>query len=792
MKIAIERHPKGLHQGVDSYSLTEDQLKDMTLAQFRLLLVKDDLILKDDQFIVAGTAVDTGQEATRLVKDAVTGDAIEVREKADAAPGTTVPLVIRRTPKGLGDGNDKTHRVNRVDLGTLTVAQLRTALEKKGYILAADTFTDQGIAVTAAAESTTLVTDIVAGENHVNVRNQAEVDAGTQGAAVSLIIKREPKGLGDGKDKTHKVTQGELDAMTLAGLRTALVGAGYMEADDKFTDQGVEVDPATEAARKVTSILTADKALGLRSKAEVDKAAWEKDAPKIDLSKYTPDLKPPAAPSHTPATDQTGQAPPGFGSIVAPDTARTFSELDEPTLRAILTDSRLYPTSTQSPACAALVVKNDVDFAAENIVQCKTIETLGSRFSRVDTIHFTYSEEMMKWNKQMVTDTSAGSTIPQIFGLQGSYRHETSRLKFRQHATACLTATIALPKLRVSLTGVSLTKTFVQAVKDAVASGHAPKLLDTLARSGQFIATDFYVGGKIICSTRKELSENYTAETLGREFKLAAQGSFEASGLPVTLAGGGGWKDITSEERRRLEQSFDLSVTTIGGFGESSGSEPTKLGANWMDTVLKFPRTWRVMGIDSAEPTLTYLEKGLEDDAKGMLRDYFQSKLILKHAGPAGKTIGKRWDDDLGGVKRVAGANIRQAKLVDGVQFVYDLSGGGQRTAPWRGKSVESEVQMRLAPGDEIVAVEVGWDDTIDHLIFWTRQGRRYPPGDGTRYGWTNAVQRMVFDQPRIQGFWGHEDHFVESVGVQYLDLDESLPPAQRSALLSLERYLYS
>jgi hypothetical protein len=96
-----------------------------------------------------------------------------------------------------------------------------------------------------------------------------------------------------------------------------------------------------------------------------------------------------------------------------------------------------------------------------------------------------------------------------------------------------------------------------------------------------------------------------------------------------------------------------------------------------------------------------------------------------------------------------------------------------------------------LQSGDEIVGVEVGFDSTVDHLIFWTKDGRRYPPTG--QYGGEKAKKRKVFGQPRIRGFYGMSANYLDGFGVRYLELTKSPGSGvSKSALLSLERYIYS
>jgi hypothetical protein len=132
--------------------------------------------------------------------------------------------------------------------------------------------------------------------------------------------------------------------------------------------------------------------------------------------------------------------------------------------------------------------------------------------------------------------------------------------------------------------------------------------------------------------------------------------------------------------------------------------------------------------------------------------------------------------------------------LVDGVQIVYEMKDGSKQRTRWHGASRQElppDASFMVPDGDEIVGVEVGTDQTVDHLVFWTRDGRRYPPTG--QYGGNKAKNVTVFGQPRIRGFHGMAANYLDAFGVDYYELTKDPEDGvTSSALRSLERYIYS
>jgi len=623
---------------------------------------------------------------------------------------------------------------------------------------------------------------------------------------ISLNVKRTPKGLG-GKDKVYQIKELELESMTLEALRTGLQGKGYILPDDRFVDQGVPKTKEEESNLTVSDILIKEDGEGktvynidVYSKTAaadvLEDDQWQEHTPKVQSSDFKVNLEVPKLADYTPTKDHTTDAGTGFPSTTVPITqekARTFSQLEKSEQVSLLKACRLYPRKGAKATCAALRMADQIEFCGTNIIKCKQIQLLESHVVREDRVSVSYSEEVSKWHSYLVEASKLGASVPLTFDMTAGGGHSQTDQGFSKGVTVYLSKVLALPKAEVLLEDVEVSSIFVDAVKKAVEKKSGYELMRVLHTHGHFVATHFVLGGKVICTSSKVLKEHWKRAQLGWSFNAQAAGAFKAQGVPVELGGGSSAQSEQSSEDTTIDQHYELMVRTIGGFGEGSSSQTDKLADNWLVTVATQPQTWRVIGFKDADlkPTLAYLDESLENEAKAILREYFESQLVLKKSEAVGGGGGKDWDDR-GHVKfqnKVAACNIMYDQNIDSIRFEYqDRSTRKQSAGDWHGESREKEHPFTVGPKDEIVAIEVGWDKTIDHVLIHTKnddnQGNVMGRAKGARYTHT-------FCEPRIRGFHGRSGHFLDALGVYYYDLSKDLNGIHRSALLSLERYLF-
>lgn len=621
-------------------------------------------------------------------------------------------------------------------------------------------------------------------------------------ATIQLKITRKPEGIG-GKDKVHRILKSQLFSMKLDALRKILLDKGYIMPEDSFVDQGVPKPKDQEASIDVQDILIGknnDLSIEVYSKAEATKSTtndiWKQYVPDIKASNFKVDLQKPNLADYTFSADQTVKQQ-GFGSIDVPikkNEAQVFSELAPATQQAILNKCRLYPRPGDLATCAALRVDNDIEFCAANIITAKAITLVESNTSREDRVSFSYSEELSKWQTYLVESSKLGASVPLTFDSSGEGGHTQTDQKFTKGSTIYLSKVLALPKAEVILEDVGVSKVFVDAVERAVSSDSGHELMRVLHKYGHFVATHFVIGGKVVATSKTVLSEECTRREVAWSFNAQTAAAFTAQGVPVELGGGGGAKGGESSENVTIKQHYDLMVRTIGGFGEGSSSQLDKLGGNWLTTIATQPTTWRVIGYkdDEIKPTLEYLAPDLRNKAKALLRKYFESQLVLRKAEARGGSGGKDWDE-MSYAKiqnKISKCTMMYDQNIDSIRFTYmDRSTKKEMTANWHGDSREKEHPFAVAEGDEIVGIEVGWDKTVDHVLIFTRSGDNRGNVVGRSKG---AKFKYTFSEPRIRGFHGRAGHFLDALGVYYYDLSLDLNGIHRSALLSLERYMYS
>jgi hypothetical protein len=658
---------------------------------------------------------------------------------------------------------------------------------------------------------------------------------------VKLKITRKPQSLG-GRDKDWSTTRGALDTMKLAELRGILVQKGWMLAEDLFLEQGAPKDTKEEESTLVSEITEGEKdpkTITLCSKSEAGIIREDDTSgdykPKIDASAYQVNLNKPVLGDYVFAPDMTEGHGTGFGSIPLPlpkGDAVTLSDLTASQQQTLLENCRLYPRKGDTATCAALRVNEQIEFSGHNTIVCKKVILQSVEVMREDVISVSYSEEIRKWQSYMVQATKLGANVPLTAEAQAEGGSTQIDEEFSKDVRIHLSKVLSLPKAEVVLEEVSLSGTFVKALRKAVTAGSGSAVMDVLQQYGHFVATQFVLGAKLECTSSKVLTETCKRSELAWSFNVAASGAFTAQGVPVEVGAGAAADSSQKDELKKVKQTYELSVRTVGGYGEGSSSvmgsgntppapapaaaastgaaatppktpvkdavgnttsvQGNKLADNWLITVATQPQTWRIIGLKGdIKPILDYLEDdGLKQSAKALLRKYFETNLVLKKSPLYGGSGGRDWDEKnlVKFDSKVSGYSIMSNQNIDSVRFDYRAADGTARQGAWHGDSRETEYPHAFGPTDEIVAIEVGWNKSIDHIEFHTRSGDNL----GSVYGrGLGATHKHLFQELRIRGFYGRADHFLDAIGVYYYDLSNALPVTHRTGLLALERYLF-
>ena len=647
-------------------------------------------------------------------------------------------------------------------------------------------------------------------QDHLEKKNQT-VTGPAESDAVKITVTRKPKNLGD-KEKLYPTKWGDYNAMKVSQLREGLQNRKWIYDTDLFVDQGVAIEKDKEDTVDVKDIVSEDGdgasrkiVVEVHSKdhAKTTQASdkWNEYKPKVDASSYKVNLTKPTLSDFTPTGDLTSELGDGLGSVVIRTDGKpvSLSELTEAQQNQMLRNCRLYPRETDLATCAALMVNDRIEFSPRNGIVCKKINIETSPYMRRDAITVSYSETLGKWQSYLVEASKLGVCVPLTFEAQGGGGHSEVDERFESGVEVHVNKTLSLPKANITLENPTLSDELVKAIKMAVDAGSAKRLFDVFANYGYFVATSFVVGGKIHWSSSKVLTETVTRSELKVNFDASASAAVTAEGVPIEAGAGVGLEIGTSDYRKKIKQDFSVDVLTIGGFGEASSSKAKEIGQNWLITVATQPQTWSVIGVDGAiKPLLEYLPEtgeyaGLKEKAKTLLRRYLESNLVLKKSGEmAGGGGGNPWSDEklVRFGRRISKAVIMAAQNIDSIQFFYkDRGDGTEHAGGVHGDSVERATELRIDDANEITGVEIGWDKTIDHVVFHTKSGNNMNEVYGAKKG---AKHTKVFREPRIRGFYGRAGHFLDAIGVLYYDLNESLPKNETSVLLALERYLYA
>ncbi|WP_157178364.1 jacalin-like lectin [Terriglobus roseus] len=595
------------------------------------------------------------------------------------------------------------------------------------------------------------------------------------------------------------VDETALASMTLAALRVQLLAEKILTHDAVFLDQGVPVldrgtniaDNTREDNTLVTEIVVAGPSGPCIEIMSLDKSKelflyedWKDDLPIVEASSHVLSLKASApAGGQPPAASGTDLNVRHAAAPVATSEELETQMLSADEMQTLLQNCGLYPIPLGKATCAALRFgKEDVEFGNERILTCGKVQILSAQQTREDRVCCSFQREAEMWETQLTERTNLGLNMPLLFGIEAASEAKESNHRFQSGESVHLGRVLALPKLEVVLEGLALSPHFVDRIRTVVETGNAVKLLDLLAVSGLFVATHFLVGAKIVARSSKRLVKTTAKNDLKAGFRSATSGLFTTE---HTLSTG------RAAERTVTSGGETISVKTIGGFGEHSSSTAGKEGGQeWLLSVATEPLWWRVIGFKGEIRTiLDYLPVDVQANTQRLLRQYFENRCILKESAMVGGDGGERWTDKqfVNLHTRISGFDTRMNQTIDSVRFRYQNK-RAKRCGLWHGWSLEQESSYTFDPRDEIVALEVGWDRTLDHLIFHTRKGDNKASSVGRAKG---AKRTHIFKHPRIRGFYGRAGKFPDALGVLYYDLHPDLPHAHRQILLSLEQTLF-
>jgi hypothetical protein len=206
-------------------------------------------------------------------------------------------------------------------------------------------------------------------------------------------------------------------------------------------------------------------------------------------------------------------------------------------------------------------------------------------------------------------------------------------------------------------------------------------------------------------------------------------------------------------------------------------------------------------------PIIDFLSPPLRDQCMDLLRDYFVSKLSIRHSDTAGHQHGKDLAQDSGApapntVKRISEIELRHGGCLDALRLTYEVyTDGGKNTKTVTTKWVGSTdagtlVNIKLKDNEELAALETWTDPTRDEgllqqVAFVTNTKRRFPDDTGF-YGQNKGRKKDVFktiEAPRVRGIDGSNGAYVHRIGFAYAALDGNAK--SREFLLAMEPFLF-
>lgn len=679
------------------------------------------------------------------------------------------------------------------------LAAIRSAL---GADMAADDrflTKSKAVAIDVQAETATMLAEIV--DDH-SIAIQAKAAA----AVDRLYVVKRKYDDADRTDESLGAYEFQASVM-LAVVRTQL--GDFMKATDRFLVQAATLAVGNEATTSLERIATKDgdgEAFAILLTGRKPAAA-----PTLQVSSGTweVDLSGNGRPTHKETGDHTEDL--GLGGGAGTKDPESVAELvgpkrDKARLK-FLAQNHIYQDGSMS--AFVMDASGKLTWARENAARCSKVRLATPDTTRVDIAVSSYDQHEQQWWKQTVATATFGGGAPLIFDTKGSYKHVASKYSFQKGTKIHLVYSQMIPKVRLTLDTCEVTAAFVTAVQAAVAQPQpAAALLDVLGTHGHFVARDVLVGGRVSLECTKTLKERFDETKVKHEFEQSVAANLSLGGTPGYGGGGAGGSNTQDNSNLDVEQRASLRLEVVGGDASPVSSQVDTVGKNWISTLAK-TSSWFVCGFyqSSLVPTIDLLPEPLRARCKTVLRDYFTSQLRVKRTTMVGHDENS-WSDEvqLAGkldTTRVAKVSFRFDQLLDSIQTELQLTNGKPRVSPWRGGggNQKHEPSFTLDADEDIVAIDVGWDKSIDAIIVHTSKDREFPrdapyPGmttyrdRGPAYGGSRAVRWETVSAPRVRGLFGTAKTYIDGIGLQYLTLAETT--RSHAFLLAIEPYLFA
>lgn len=218
--------------------------------------------------------------------------------------------------------------------------------------------------------------------------------------------------------------------------------------------------------------------------------------------------------------------------------------------------------------------------------------------------------------------------------VSGGYSSESDSMKKGNTSVrkVYMTGSFNVPKIEISLdiSRPCASDEFVAAVNDALTSDNdstrVANLLNTLGTFGQFIATRYVLGGKLITTETKELTTEETADSLMEKFAWKVKAKVSAEVAP--------WAASAHVEASASREGLDRDQNATDDQKETQVAVMNAIGgegilvsdtAKWAISLGRY-HTWSIIEMTDLVPSIDLLPHALRKKCNDLLEDWIRTR----------------------------------------------------------------------------------------------------------------------------------------------------------------------
>jgi MAC/Perforin domain len=345
-------------------------------------------------------------------------------------------------------------------------------------------------------------------------------------------------------------------ASMLSAVRTTLVTAGYMDADDLFLNQGSEIDQHNEDSISLDDLLNGTTTINIGAGTAVD-------------------------------------------PIGTDDGVQHYNELSAAQKKSIFANIAIYKgltlkTTGFQPTFHSLYKWKDGKFPA--VINPRIV-------TQVD-YSYAFSKLVQTMDENSVDKGSVSLEVP-FLEASAEFSYEKTKHTSSEKTTEYITGKYMVRKVmaQVDAADIVADPAFEKAVHDAIASSTNEfeqyyELLTVLNEWGYYIPLEFTLGGALFSSDSTTITEFSEAESQKQEFG----GSFKAKFDGI---GGGGSYSHAEGSSQSTTQSNKFQITSFSQVGGRAGTSDSY--SDWAKSLDK-ALYWNVAAYDKLYPSLGLLQ----------------------------------------------------------------------------------------------------------------------------------------------------------------------------------------